>query len=132
MSIKVELEGMDRVIKKFNKLAHEDMLKALEAPATELSNETMQRMKQRAPVRTGFLRSDIRVIQKAVGKKGMLIRVGTRGGRSAGEKEARHATLLEYGTVKMAARPFMRPALDSMRQRAIDSIRRAVKEAVEK
>lgn len=38
-----------------------------------------------------------------------------------------YAKPLEYGTAKMAARPFMRPAADALRQPFIDAIREAVR-----
>lgn len=42
------------------------------------------------------------------------------------EATAPHAAYLEFGTSRMAERPFMRPATDKKRPEAIDLIRRAV------
>ena len=58
---------------------------------------------RRCPVRRGDLRDSI----KARMKKGF-----PEGYVSCGGREAPHAHLVEDGTVKMRARPFMRPAFD--------------------
>ena len=43
------------------------------------------------------------------------------------EARAKYATYLEFGTARMAARPFLRRALDSMRGRVMILLRRALR-----
>lgn len=45
---------------------------------------------------------------------------------------APHGHLLEFGTVKMAPRPFMRPAWDSTKQEVLDSIEKELWQAISK
>lgn len=57
--------------------------------------------RSRAPVRTGYLRSSIRSVSVAAGKQADIV-VGADYGR-----------FVEYGTYKMAAQPFLNPALEA-------------------
>jgi HK97 gp10 family phage protein len=43
---------------------------------------------------------------------------------------ARHAVALEFGTTRMAERPYMRPAVAKTRKEVLDLIRRAADEAL--
>ncbi len=60
-------------------------------------------------VRTGFLQSTIYYMAK-----GMLLEFGA---------TADYASYNEFGTPRMSAQPFMRPALDVSEQRLLDAIR---------
>ena len=60
-------------------------------------------------VRTGFLQSTIYYMAK-----GMLLEFGA---------TADYASYNEFGTSRMSAQPFMRPALDASEQRLLDAIR---------
>jgi len=55
--------------------------------------------KGRAPVQTGFLRSSIHAVSVAEGKSAEV------------QVDAPYAPFVEYGTYKMAARPFLSPAV---------------------
>jgi HK97 gp10 family phage protein len=61
------------------------------------------------PVDTGNLRDSI---QKKITNKGMLFS----GTVFVNEKKAPYATFVEFGTSKMQARPFIRPAIDKNRE----------------
>jgi len=60
------------------------------------------------PVDTGFLRSTV-----FVQKTGDDVEIGF---------NARYASYVEFGTYKMAAQPFLRPALDSVEAEALSAI----------
>lgn len=51
--------------------------------------------------------------------------VSARKGNKAAEKgmDAYYASWVEYGTVKMSARPFMRPAFESKKEAAVEAMR---------
>lgn len=70
-----------------------------------LGIKVQRRAKQLAPVDTGRLRASI---TEALGSdaEGLVERVGT---------NVEYAPHQEFGTSKMAAHPFLRPALDSVR-----------------
>ncbi len=47
-------------------------------------------------------------------------------------KDAYYAHMVEFGTVKMPAQPFLRPALENNTQAATDAIARRLKQRIEK
>lgn len=57
--------------------------------------------RNRAPVETGYLRSSIRAESLSTGKEAQIV-VG-----------ASYGMFVEYGTYKMAAQPFLNPALEA-------------------
>jgi HK97 gp10 family phage protein len=63
-------------------------------------------------VRTGYLRSTIYHVAS-----GLILELGAR---------ADYAPYVEFGTRRMAARPYMRPALDWSQQRIVDAILAAI------
>lgn len=69
----------------------------------EASDKMAARAKWYAPHDTGLLVSKIQA--KKVKRRDYVISAGI-------EAKVAHAHLLEFGTVKMAAKPFMRPAVD--------------------
>lgn len=66
---------------------------------------------------TGRLADNIETVQKGP----LLVEVSS---------NAPYSAPLEFGTSKMAARPFMRPARDKKRREVVDLVQRAVSEAV--
>ena len=110
----VEILGMDKVI---NRLAV--MEKALE-PESEKQMKTVGKLmkeysKSIAAVDTGSMRTSIRmqVFAKIAGK---ILRVGvSAGGYIVNPKTGKlvnYAKFIEWGTSKMLAQPFMRPAME--------------------
>lgn len=98
-----------------------------------------------APVDTGNLQAA--VVMKRVPKGQTQLteeylvtpRVGKKRDAVAGKagtgkrgKDAFYARFVEFGTVKMPARPFMRPALENNTQAATDAIAKRLRERIEK
>jgi HK97 gp10 family phage protein len=88
----------------------EAMLNAVGADMEDLARTLV-------PVRTGYLRSTIyhRV-------ENMSLEVGA---------EADYATYVELGTRCMAARPYLRPAVDAFQERLLEAVRDGVLNALE-
>ena len=59
-------------------------------------------------------------------------RVSAKTGKRTGWKAHRKAAQLEYGTASAPAYPFMRPAFDSHRQRAIDLMTKTLAEQIKR
>lgn len=68
----------------------------------------------RAPVETGFLRSSIHVESVSTGKEANIV-VG-----------ADYGLFVEYGTYKMAAQPYLNPALEADKQAFFDDMGRGL------
>jgi HK97 gp10 family phage protein len=117
--------------------------RALRAAAFEGSDIIRDEVVQRAPVLTGLLKSDVlvkRLEEKSDGNQRqtylITVRTGSkkytnnrrnrqknRAGKSFQVTAAFYWRFIEFGTSKMAAKPFMRPAFDSTKQAARQAIR---------
>lgn len=95
-------------------------------------------MRSLAPVDTGELRDSIAVTPPDSSTPpystpgGSFVVPETSVAVTAGGKDARHAHLVEYGTVKMNAQPFFWPALRLTRKKAQRNLKSAVGRAVKK
>lgn len=104
---------------KFEKLAMDGVEKAMEQVA--------DRARNLVPVDTGTLKSTIRV-RRLKGDPFLDVRVyaGSRvkggGSEKGAARGAFYAHMVEYGTVKLSARPFLRPALDAVKGKIISII----------
>ncbi len=73
--------------------------------------------KQRVPVETGRLKSSIyQVFSKDNSGDGVAVYH-----ISWNRRKAPHGHLVEFGTSKSAARPFLRPAFESVKESAVDA-----------
>ena len=85
------------------------------------------RARSLCPVDTGTLRDTIRV-RRLSGDPFLDVRVyaGSRiaggGSKKGAERGAFYAHMVEYGTVKMGKKPFLRPALDAVKGNIISII----------
>jgi HK97 gp10 family phage protein len=83
-----------------------------------------------APVDTGEMRKDIQVKRERspdnVASYSVFVRSGKKS-RLAGrarnvDRDSFYWKFVEFGTAKMAARPFMRPAFEAKKEEAVDAI----------
>lgn len=97
--------------------------------------DTMRRL---APVDTGELRDSIAVTPPDSATPaystpgGSFVVPETSVAVTAGGTDARHAHLLEYGTVNMDAQPFFWPAVRLTRKQAQRNLKSAIRRAVKK
>lgn len=109
---------------------------AVGAGAAEIRKEA----KLRAPSDTGRLKSAIyqKQIREASGQYKQVFFVGVRvgakrkkGGKKDYSQSAYYWSFNEFGTAKMAARPFMRPAFESHKEAAVDAIAKKLDERIQ-
>jgi HK97 gp10 family phage protein len=110
------VEGLDQLDSDLQDLCRRISGAELERITQLAGSEILQEVYRHAPVRTGALKSSIEsfarskaswarsTIQVADSKKGGI---------------KWYAVLLEYGTSRMSAKPFMRPAFDMSKDRAV-------------
>lgn len=123
MSVRVEMEGWEELERKLQSLGDrmqsQDVLEEALMAGAEVVREAIAAA---APRRTGILASDIHVSRKGRIKYSVRIGPGLKGF---------YGRFLEYGTSKMAARPFMRPAFEASNDAAQEAIRQSIWQAVQ-
>jgi HK97 gp10 family phage protein len=107
---------------------------ALEQAMMESADRIVAGARLRVPVETGEVRDSIRQHGVREGKRGGLYIAITAGDQSTltDETGTRYqvARLLEFGTQKMQAQPYLLPSFRANRRSARTKMRKAIKEAV--
>lgn len=122
------LKELNRALQQLpGKLQDKAVKNAMAAGAREIRKEA----KRLVPVKTGTLQENI-VVSRTVQQRGR--RRTIKGGVVVGIKdEARfYAHLIEFGTSRSSAHPFLRPALDNKSRAAINKIGPKIGSEVEK
>lgn len=122
--LRIEIEGLDDLERKLSGLGATINAQGLLENALMSGAEIVQSaFSAAAPRRTGQLAGDIQISKQ--GRQKFSVRVGP---GIAGF----YGRYLEYGTSKMAARPWMRPAFASVHPQAQAAISKAIWAEVEK
>jgi HK97 gp10 family phage protein len=143
----VEIQGLKELNKALRELPERIARNVLRASVSAGAAEIRKEVKAKAPVYTGPVSAGHpppgtlkrAVYQKQARQLSSLIRqvfiVGVRtGGRKKDKKgrslDAYYWRFVEFGTEKMAARPFMRPAFEAKKNAAIEAIRSYMAERI--
>lgn len=87
---------------------------------------------RRAPVLTGTLKKSIVVKREKRTQLAAEYAVGWKKPRKKGDPDGWYGRLVEFGTVKMTARPHIRPAFDSQKGAAVDKITSVLRRRLDK
>lgn len=117
--VKMELEGIENLIDEVEKLGKQGSKienKALKG-AGEVVKDSIVR---EVPVRTGKLKKSISVsgIKREGGEPYVQVGPG---------KDGWYGKFVEFGTVKMKAKPFMEPGYENSKDAALDTIQEELK-----
>jgi len=122
------VSGVDAVNDALNQLPQKLQDRALKNAMAAGAREIRKEAKRLVPVDEGDLRDSIvvaRKVKKTKTGRGNVV-VGLRGvGRF-------YAHLIEFGTSKQSAQPFMRPALDNANEKALEKIGPKLGKEIEK
>lgn len=137
--------GLDELRKKLRELPDKIAKKHLRAAVAAGAKVIRDDARTRVPVDTGLLRRS--VIQKWIreqsgntrqtfyvlwrrGKKYQAVKKKSKGKVLVVNQDAFYGLFVEFGTAKMAARPFMRPAFEMRKQDALQAIANKLREAL--
>lgn len=120
------------------RVARNSLRRAVSAGAAEIRNEA----RARAPVDTGEMRKDIMVKRERdtkgemSAKYSVFVRSGKKS-RLAGkgrnvQKDSYYWKFVEFGTSKMPAKPFLRPAYEAKKEEAVKIIGENLDEGIQK
>ncbi|AKG94521.1 hypothetical protein Shpa_10 [Paracoccus phage Shpa] len=128
----VSLSGLKELDERMSNLTRGMQRGALRSALMKAAKPLVEIAKHKAPVKSGKLRDSIMVGAKLNSRQAKLHRRMFRDDRSSIELfvgpsylmggGGRHGHLLEFGTRKMAAQPFMRPAWDQDREAMLERI----------
>lgn len=120
------------------RVARNALRRAVAAAATEIRNEA----RSRAPKDTGEMAKDIMVKRERDTKGGMSAKYSVfvltgkksrmKGKRRDVSRDSFYWRFVEFGTSKMAAKPFLRPAFESRKEEAVKVIGEKLDEGIQK
>lgn len=130
------VEGIEKLRRRLVDEIPDRVRAEMEAAMLESAEAIVAGGKLRVPVDEGDVRDSIRHHGVKVGKRGALYIAITAGDRSTDAvsqgRTYQVARLLEFGTVKMPAQPYLLPAYRANRKRAKARMRRAARDAIMK
>lgn len=125
MQCSLKIRGQREIIRCLSLVEDRVAKKALRKAALAGARVVVEAAKVRVPIRTGKLHDHIVAEAVNVEPDHVEVNIGP-------DKEAFYGMFLELGTSKMAARPFLRPALDEnqeqVEQAIWDKLGRAIRE----
>jgi len=120
----VIVENLPALQRDFADLTAKMQRQVLRAALQKSARLVARSAKQKVPRRTGAL-------QKAIGTR-TSVRSATAESTIGFNRKAFYGRFIELGTSKMAAKPFLRPALDENQRQIVDTFIESINEGVEK
>ncbi|MEM1524587.1 MAG: HK97 gp10 family phage protein [Nitrososphaerales archaeon] len=115
--IEIKFRGIE-IFQDYLKNAPREVRESLEKWVEEMSERAYQIARERVPVRTGYLRSTIyKTKAPFLGRYTFILGA-----------YADYAGFVEFGTRKMRARPYLRPAIDEVRKIALERLKAITEE----
>lgn len=138
--MKMSISGGDLLARKLEALPVKTAKKILGRALRDGAKIVQAEMKARAPVRTGRMRKSITVRAQRRTRRaeiGMNVQLDTRRHpdlitTTAEGKRYFYPAVVEYGARGRPARPFMRPAFDTAKGRALTAVTNRLKSEIEK
>lgn len=127
----VEIKGLEELIKKLNDLPDKLEKKVIRAAVRQGANIIKDKAKRYVPVDKGDLRDSIKVSGARAQKGVIAFRIRPTKNKQKG-KSVFYGYFQEFGTSKMAAHPFMRPAYDEAGEDVLNKVIDTVKSKLDK
>ena len=123
-SMSIKVDGLADLEAQLLELGSAGAKRSVRKGLRAMSNVVRDEARRRAPVETGLLQKSIRTADTGITATGWSFAVDVR-------DQAFYGRFLEYGTSKMAARPFMRPAAESAAAPAVEAFQEVTAAAIE-
>lgn len=125
MDARIKLSGDKELERNLKKITRAAKGRALRKAAKAGAEPIVQSAKRQVSVDTGKMRQHIRSWFSQRRSESVTVSVGV-----TAKSRAHVARFHELGTSKMAARPFLRPAIDEQKQKAAEETQSTMAEAV--
>jgi len=134
--VKMEVHGLKELERKLLEMSPKLAKNALRAAVAAGARVVAAEARKNVPVDSGTLRRSIytKQIREESGDTQQTFYVGARQGKKeqAKNRDGWYFPFVEFGTEKMAARPFMRPAFESTKDAAVQAIKTRLAERIDK
>lgn len=120
----IKILRLDKLIEKFGDISKIDLTPELR----EATIKVQRTAKDLAPNNTGFTPSEAKSRSTGQLKRSIKRRVNKRGQFGMVYSDVEHAVYNEYGTKKMVAQPFLRPAMNTHRLGIHQSMKKFIKD----
>ena len=131
MEVDFKIEGLKDLEKELLRIEKSVARKTLRGALSDALKPSQKRAKQLVPVDTHNLRRSIKRSSWFHQRRGAIAKLRA-GGKVRGGGDPFYARMVEFGTVKMQAKPFMRPAFYGHERETIDIFKRRVLERMKK
>ena len=138
--VQMRIEGLEELRDKLLKLKRVTGRKVVRKALNEASKPILRTAKAKVPVDTGLLRKSLGRKQKSYRGGRSVVIIGPRTGFKrevtvAGKKQvrnpAKYSHLVEFGTRRTAAKPFLRPAFDELLHQTVAAITNTIADGIE-
>lgn len=116
-----EIKGLEELISKLNGLPDKLETKVVRSAVRKGAILVRDKAREKVPVDTGTLKKSIKVRNNRSGKGIISFKIGPTSDKKRGT-DIFYGRFVEFGTSKMAAKPFMRPALDESENEVLDVV----------
>jgi len=123
-----DVKGLDEVLKKLKILPARIQKNVVTGAIRAGAKPILKEAKRLVPVDTGTLKKSIGIVKRRSKDKNIVIFSVTPRIKKGGW----YAHFVEYGTAKMPAHPFMRPAVEKMASETIKSAQEYMRKRVDK
>lgn len=119
----VEILGLKELDQALQQMAWPAARRALRKGMRQGANVVRDEVRAKAPVKTGNLRRKIRTRERREDADGLRFAIEI-------PRSAFYGRFIEFGTSRIAAKPFMRPAAEAKTEAAVSAMRNALSEAI--
>jgi len=116
-----EIKGLEELISKLNGLPDKLETKVVRAAIRKGAILMRDKARDKVPVDTGTLKKSIKIRNNRSEKGIISFKIGPTSDKKKGT-DVFYGRFVEFGTSKMAAKPFMRPALDESENEVLDVV----------
>lgn len=139
-SVTVKIDGLQELGQRMKSLSSDVNNRIARAATVAGAVVIRKAAQQKVPVDTGNLKKNIIVKRLPKGETPMTsehivtVRQGklTEKQKGSGIQDAFYGRFVEYGTAKMPARPYMRPAYDENKEKAVEAIKDRIRARLDK
>jgi len=127
-----KLEGLSDLVAGLEELTKATATNVQKRALKEAAAPMEAYAKMKAPVRTGFLRESINISSKLSARQRSQSPKAAKVEIYVGPPSMPRGIVAEFGSVKQAPHPFMRPAWDANKRGALETIKDILKDEIEK